>query len=97
MKWLLGTYTSRFNRRQRLSGHLFGGRYQSLIVDGSAPEAFSLAAGGAVVGEYCIGRDSGQRNRSLLHRLAASGCESGNASVSAIVAQLVPAADIHWS
>src|SRR5438093_2937144 len=35
MKWFLGTYTSRFNRRHKLIGHLFGGRYKSLIVDGS--------------------------------------------------------------
>ena len=35
MKWLLGTDTSRFNRRHKLSGHLFSGRYKSLIVDGS--------------------------------------------------------------
>src|SRR5437867_8660708 len=35
MKWFLGTFTSRFNRRHRLSGHLFSGRYKSLIVDGS--------------------------------------------------------------
>lgn len=35
MKWFLGTYTSRFNRRHRLVGHLFSGRYKSLIVDGS--------------------------------------------------------------
>src|SRR5439155_14992333 len=35
MKWFLGTYTSRFNRRHKLFGHLFGGRYKSLIVDGS--------------------------------------------------------------
>jgi len=35
MKWLLGTYTMRFNRRHRLTGHLFSGRYKSLIVDGS--------------------------------------------------------------
>lgn len=35
MKWLLGTYTLRFNRRHKLSGHLFGGRYKALIVDGS--------------------------------------------------------------
>jgi REP element-mobilizing transposase RayT len=35
MKWFLGTYTGRFNRRHRLSGHLFGGRYKALIVDGS--------------------------------------------------------------
>ena len=35
MKWFLGTYTSRFNRRHRLLGHLFSGRYKSLVVDGS--------------------------------------------------------------
>lgn len=35
MKWLLGTYTTRFNRRRRVVGHLFAGRYKSLIVDGS--------------------------------------------------------------
>ena len=34
MKWLLGTYTSRFNRRHRLFGHLFSGRYKALLVDG---------------------------------------------------------------
>jgi len=35
MKWLLGTYTQRFNARHRLRGHLFSGRYKSLLVDGS--------------------------------------------------------------
>ncbi|MHB1305610.1 MAG: transposase [Limisphaerales bacterium] len=35
MKWLLGTYTNRFNRRHKVFGHLFSGRYKSLIVDGS--------------------------------------------------------------
>ena len=35
MKWLLGTHTSRFNRRHKLFGHLFSGRYKALIVDGS--------------------------------------------------------------
>ncbi len=35
MKWLLGTYTLRFNRRHKEFGHLFSGRYKSLIVDGS--------------------------------------------------------------
>ena len=34
MKWLLGTCTSRFNRRHKLFGHLFSGRNKSLIVDG---------------------------------------------------------------
>ncbi len=33
MKWFLGTYTSRFNRRHKLFGHLFSGRYKSLLVD----------------------------------------------------------------
>jgi len=35
MKWWLGTYTSRFNRRHKLVGHLFSGRYKALVVDGS--------------------------------------------------------------
>lgn len=35
MKWFLGTYTARFNHRHQYFGHLFSGRYKSLIVDGS--------------------------------------------------------------
>ena len=35
MKWLLGTYTARFNGKHKLSGHLFSGRYKSLFVDNS--------------------------------------------------------------
>lgn len=35
MKWLLGTYTGRFNRRHKVFGHLFSGRYKALVVDGS--------------------------------------------------------------
>jgi REP element-mobilizing transposase RayT len=35
MKWFLGTYTSRYNRRHKLFGHLFSGRYKALFVDGS--------------------------------------------------------------
>jgi REP element-mobilizing transposase RayT len=35
MKWFLGTYTSRFNRRHKVFGHLFSGRYKALIVEGS--------------------------------------------------------------
>jgi putative transposase len=30
MKWLLGTYTSRFNHKHHLFGHLFAGRYKAL-------------------------------------------------------------------
>jgi len=35
MKWFLGAYTGRFNRRHKLFGHLFSGRYKALIVEGS--------------------------------------------------------------
>jgi putative transposase len=35
MKWLLGTYTGRFNRRHKWFGHLFSGRYKALVVAGS--------------------------------------------------------------
>jgi len=35
MKWLLGIYSARFNKRHRKTGHLFAGRYKSLNVDGS--------------------------------------------------------------
>src|SRR5215472_9367760 len=35
MKWFLGTYTGRFNRKHKLFGHLFSGRYKALVVDGS--------------------------------------------------------------
>ena len=40
MKWLLGTYTTRFNRRHRLFGHLFSGRYRALLVDAESPGYF---------------------------------------------------------
>lgn len=40
MKWFLGTYTGRFNRRHRLRGHLFSGRYKALVVDGESPGYF---------------------------------------------------------
>ena len=33
MKWLLGTYAGRCNRRYQLRGHLFANRYRSLIID----------------------------------------------------------------
>jgi putative transposase len=35
MKWLLGTYTGRYNRRHKVFGHLFSGRYKAVVVDGS--------------------------------------------------------------
>src|SRR5437588_5673309 len=33
MKWLLGTYTCRFNRKHKLFGHLFSRRYKAKPVD----------------------------------------------------------------
>src|SRR4026208_1064958 len=33
MRWFQTTYTVRFNRRHRLCGHLFQGRYKSVVVD----------------------------------------------------------------
>lgn len=40
MKWFLGTYTVRFNRRHKLFGHLFSGRYKALVVDATSPGYF---------------------------------------------------------
>jgi REP element-mobilizing transposase RayT len=37
MKWLLGTYTQRFNRRHRHWGHVFGGRYKAQLIDERSP------------------------------------------------------------
>jgi REP element-mobilizing transposase RayT len=37
MKWFLGTYTARFNRRHKLFGHVFSGRYKALLVDAGTP------------------------------------------------------------
>jgi putative transposase len=34
MKWLQGTYTQRFNIRHGVSGHLFQGRYKTLVING---------------------------------------------------------------
>jgi hypothetical protein len=40
MKWLQGTYTQRFNLRHRLRGHLFQGRYKTLLIDEEEPGHF---------------------------------------------------------
>src|ERR1700730_16986680 len=34
MRWFQNTYTRRFNTRHRLWGHLFGGRYKAVLVEG---------------------------------------------------------------
>lgn len=44
MTWLQNTYTIRFNRRHRLSGHLFQGRYKAVLVDPDEGSYFLLLA-----------------------------------------------------
>jgi REP element-mobilizing transposase RayT len=41
MKWFLGTYTSRYNRRHGEFGHLFSGRYKALLVSGGQRQRLS--------------------------------------------------------
>src|SRR3954454_14578555 len=43
MKWLLGTYTQRWNRRWRRWGHLFGGRYKAQCIDERSPSYLRTA------------------------------------------------------
>jgi putative transposase len=42
MKWLLGVYTGRFNRRHGLVGHLFAGRYKAIVVDAETQDYFRV-------------------------------------------------------
>ncbi len=44
MKWLLQTYSSRFNRRHKFFGHVFSGRYKAPLVDGSGTGYLRTAA-----------------------------------------------------
>ena len=43
MKWLLGTYTQRFNRRHLHWGHLFGGRFKAQLIDERSPGYLAAA------------------------------------------------------
>ena len=43
MKWLLGTYTVRYNTCHRLRGHLFSGRYKSVLLDDCDPDYLRVA------------------------------------------------------
>jgi REP element-mobilizing transposase RayT len=43
MRWFLSSYTIRFNRRHHLVGHVFSGRYKSLVVDGTSRGYLSTA------------------------------------------------------
>lgn len=44
MKWFQGTYTQRFNRRHRLSGHLFQGRYKAIPIEAEDDEYFRVVS-----------------------------------------------------
>lgn len=43
MRWLLSSYTLRLNHRHKLFGHVFSGRYKSLLIDGSSPGYLKVA------------------------------------------------------
>ena len=43
MKWLLGVYTGRFNRRHQTIGHVFAGRYKSVVIDTQSGSYFQTA------------------------------------------------------
>ena len=42
MRWFQTTWTMRFNARHRLSGHLFQGRYKSVVVDPQESRYFAV-------------------------------------------------------
>ena len=44
MHWFQATYSMRYNLRHRLSGHLFGGRYKSLIIDPDEQGYFAVVS-----------------------------------------------------
>ena len=44
MKWFQGTYTKRFNARHHLWGHLYQGRYKSLIIDDEESSYFQTVS-----------------------------------------------------
>lgn len=44
MKWFQGTYTKRYNARHQRWGHLYQGRYKSLIIDNEDPSYFQTVS-----------------------------------------------------
>ena len=68
MKWLQSTYTSRYNRRHQLVGHLFQGRYKAVVVDGKQGQYFQTVStyihlNPARSGLIAVGKDKLQRYR----------------------------------
>jgi len=62
MKWQLGTYTSRYNRRHKEFGHLFSGRYKALIEWGSE-QTFSTFRCGEARGKAEIGKAESRKQK----------------------------------
>ena len=77
MKWLLETYTSRYNRRHKEFGHLFSGRYKAPIELGSE-QSFSTFRCGEAGGKAEIGKAE-SRNRNAEDRSQRTGedCREG--------------------
>lgn len=44
MKWFQGTYTQRYNARHKLWGHLYQGRYKSLVIDSEDSSYFQTVS-----------------------------------------------------
>jgi REP element-mobilizing transposase RayT len=68
MKWLQGTYTQRFNARHKIFGHLFQGRYKSVVVDAKDPQYLQVVStyihlNPARAGLIRIGREKLKRYR----------------------------------
>ena len=76
MKWFLGTYTQRFNARHRMRGHLFAGRYKSLLVDGSDDIYLRVDR---VLGEWGIRRDNVAGRREFGDLMEVRRCAEGHA------------------
>jgi autotransporter-associated beta strand protein len=84
MKWFLGTYTSRHNRRHKQFGHLFSGRYKALPVDGSgttSPGVYDLLVSAIVVQTSTAA--SIQKNGAGRMRLTANNSYTGNTAANA--------------
>ena len=44
MKWFMGAYSIAFNGRHGHSGHVFGGRYKAVLIDGDSGDHFARAS-----------------------------------------------------
>jgi hypothetical protein len=51
MQWLKQTFAARFNRRDGRTGHLWGNRYRSCVLEGEPPEGAAAVDWKAVEAE----------------------------------------------